>query len=65
MVDLPLDLTGSFTLLVVRDDVGVWNLTVKVIRDVVGVWNLAVKVIRVIIVQLLEQIGGKIDSHCA
>ena len=35
MVDLPLDLTGSFTLLVVRDDVGVWNLTVKVIRLVV------------------------------
>lgn len=37
MVDLPLDLTGSFTLLVVRDDVGVWNLTVKVIRLVVFV----------------------------
>lgn len=37
MVDLPLDLTGSFTLLVVLDDVGVWNLTVKVIRLVVFV----------------------------
>lgn len=35
MVDLPLDLTGSFTLFVVRYDVGIWNLTVKVIRLVV------------------------------
>lgn len=37
MVDLPLDLTGSFTLFVVRYDVGIWNLTVKVIRLVVFV----------------------------
>ena len=35
MVDLPLDLTGSFTLFVVHYDVGIWNLTVKVIRLVV------------------------------
>lgn len=35
MVDLPLDLTGPFTLSVVRYDVGIWNLAVKVIRLVV------------------------------